>query len=62
MIETDMPDLRRGGVILCGGKSRRMGRDKASLPFGDETMLARVTRLLAEVVGPMAVVAPLSGC
>lgn len=27
-----------------------MGRDKASLPFGDETLLARVMRRLAEVV------------
>ena len=41
---------RRGAVILCGGGSRRMGRDKASLPFGDETMLGRTMRLVAEVV------------
>lgn len=41
---------RRGAVILCGGGSRRMGRDKASLPFGTETMLARVMRIIAEVV------------
>lgn len=27
-----------------------MGRDKASLPFGDETMLARTMRLIAEIV------------
>ena len=27
-----------------------MGRDKASLPFGDETLLARVMRLVAECV------------
>lgn len=27
-----------------------MGRDKASLPFGDETLLARTMRLIAEVV------------
>jgi molybdenum cofactor guanylyltransferase len=46
-----------GGIILCGGRSRRMGRSKASLPFGPETMLGRVARLLGEVVGPIVVVA-----
>ncbi len=46
-----------GGVVLCGGQSRRMGRPKLSLPFGPETMLARVVRLLADVVEPMVVVA-----
>jgi len=49
--------LRCGGVILCGGESRRMGRPKASLPFGDETMLQRVVRILGEVVDPIVVVA-----
>jgi molybdopterin-guanine dinucleotide biosynthesis protein A len=34
-----------------------MGLDKASLPFGNETMLARVARRLAEVVDPLVVVA-----
>ena len=41
---------RRGALILCGGGSRRMGRDKASLPIGVETMLARTMRLVAESV------------
>jgi molybdopterin-guanine dinucleotide biosynthesis protein A len=46
-----------GGIILCGGKSTRMGVPKASLPFGPETMLQRVVRLLATVVSPIVVVA-----
>lgn len=46
-----------GGIILCGGRSRRMGRAKAWLPFGPELMLQRVARLLGEVVGPIVVVA-----
>src|SRR5438309_7170608 len=46
-----------GGIILCGGQSKRMGRPKAWLPFGDETMLQRVVRLLGEVVRPIVVVA-----
>ncbi len=46
-----------GGIILCGGQSKRMGRPKAWLPFGGETMLQRVARLLGEVVRPIVVVA-----
>lgn len=34
-----------------------MGRPKLSLPFGPETMLQRVIRLLGEVVSPIVVVA-----
>ena len=37
--------MRKGAIILCGGKSSRMGRDKATLPFGPELMLQRVVRL-----------------
>ncbi len=33
-----------------------MGADKASLPFGNETMLARVVRLLATIAQPIVVV------
>lgn len=51
------PAQRRGGIVLCGGKSTRMGSSKALLPFGSETMLQRVVRLLGEVVSPIAVVA-----
>jgi molybdopterin-guanine dinucleotide biosynthesis protein A len=48
---------RVAGIILCGGRSSRMGRPKAWLPFGDELMLPRVVRLLGEVVSPIVVVA-----
>ena len=34
-----------------------MGQPKLSLPFGDETMLARVVRRLSEVVKPVVVCA-----
>ncbi len=46
-----------GGVVLCGGKSSRMGRPKLSLPFGSELMLSRVVRIMSAVVSPIVVVA-----
>jgi molybdopterin-guanine dinucleotide biosynthesis protein A len=43
--------MHRGAIILCGGKSTRMGRDKATLPFGPgEVMLQRVVRIVSQVV------------
>lgn len=42
------------GIILCGGKSSRMGRQKAFLPFGGSTLLEHRLRLMkslfAEVI------------
>lgn len=49
--------LKIGGIVLCGGKSTRMGRPKAWLPFGPEVMLQRVVRILSGVVSPVVVVA-----
>ncbi len=49
--------MTRGAIILCGGQSNRMGLDKATLPFGDETMLQRVVRRVSEVVERIVVVA-----
>jgi molybdopterin-guanine dinucleotide biosynthesis protein A len=43
--------MNRGAIILCGGRSSRMGSDKALLPFGQqETLLQRVVRIVAEEV------------
>jgi molybdopterin-guanine dinucleotide biosynthesis protein A len=46
-----------GGIVLCGGRSSRMGRPKASLPVGGEAMLARVIRVVSDVAAPVLVVA-----
>jgi molybdenum cofactor guanylyltransferase len=49
--------VKVGGIVLCGGRSSRMGRSKAWLPFGGERMLPRVVRLLSQAVDPVVVVA-----
>ena len=49
--------MTAGGIVLCGGKSSRMGTSKALLPFGPETMLQRVVRILGTLVTPIVVVA-----
>jgi molybdenum cofactor guanylyltransferase len=49
--------MKVGGIVLCGGKSSRMGRPKAWLPFAGEILLPRVVRLLREAVAPVVVVA-----
>jgi molybdopterin-guanine dinucleotide biosynthesis protein A len=46
-----------GGIVLCGGRSSRMGRAKAWLPFGGEVLLQRTVRILGAVVDPIVVVA-----
>ena len=46
-----------GAIVLCGGKSRRMGSSKYLLPFGGETMLERVVRIVQQVTSAVVVVA-----
>lgn len=44
-------------IVLCGGRSTRMGRDKGALPIGVETMLERVVRIVRGVADEVIVVA-----
>jgi molybdenum cofactor guanylyltransferase len=46
-----------GGIVLCGGQSKRMGQPKAWLPIAGEFMLPRVVRILGQAVQPLVVVA-----
>ena len=46
-----------GGIVLCGGQSRRMARPKAWLPFAGDFMLPHVVRRLSAAVDPVVVVA-----
>ena len=48
--------MQRGAIILCGGQSTRMGTPKEWLPFGDETLLARVVRIVGGACPAVVVV------
>jgi molybdenum cofactor cytidylyltransferase len=50
-------DKALAGVVLAAGESRRMGRPKQLLPFGERTILERVVdTLLAAGIGEVVVV------
>lgn len=44
-------------VVLCGGRSHRMGTDKASIKFGVESLLGRACRTALESASCVVVVA-----
>ena len=46
-----------GGIILCGGQSKRMGQSKHLLPFGSETLVERAVHIISQTVSPIIVVA-----
>ncbi|HEV2473503.1 MAG TPA: molybdenum cofactor guanylyltransferase [Chthonomonadales bacterium] len=50
-------NIRCSGIVLAGGKSSRMGFDKAAAPFGASTLLDHVITLVRQVVDEVVVVA-----
>src|SRR6266511_2051839 len=45
-------------AVLAGGASRRMGRDKATMPVGGVELASRVVAAAARVAAPVVLVAP----
>ncbi|TAJ20175.1 MAG: molybdenum cofactor guanylyltransferase [Dehalococcoidia bacterium] len=43
-------------IVLCGGRSSRMGRDKAAIEFGGSTLLQRTVTAAAEVAAEIVLV------
>lgn len=56
--------MEREAVLLTGGKSSRMGTDKAALVVDGEALACRTARLLKSVVGLVTVLGgePIPGC
>ena len=60
-----MAEVQFSGVVLAGGKSRRMGRDKSQLALQGETLVARAVRKLTALSDDLILVTntpvPLTG-
>lgn len=50
------PDRRCQGFVLIGGRSSRMGQDKALLTFGNLPLAARIANLVQSVCGGVTLV------
>ena len=57
MFASRKTDISLAAIVLCGGRSLRMGEDKASVMLGSETLLQRCCRLIYRSADPVIVVA-----
>jgi molybdopterin-guanine dinucleotide biosynthesis protein A len=48
--------MQRSGFVLAGGRSTRMGRDKALLPYRGTTLVDQIARAVREVAGSVALI------
>jgi len=53
-----MGPMRCAGILLTGGASRRMGRDKATVAWGSTTLAGRAGLALSAVVDPVVELGP----
>jgi molybdopterin-guanine dinucleotide biosynthesis protein A len=50
--------MTRGGFVLAGGASRRMGQDKALLPLGTGTMVEQIALVVRKAAGNVTILGP----
>ena len=55
-VATNQPPIRIGAIVLCGGKSSRMGIDKTQLVFQGQTFLERVVEQVGLSCRPIVLV------